>query len=58
MLQVVREFGIECLHAAGNAASARGRHAEDFLRLAQQAEEQLVGLRGAVWVKRLERDTR
>ena len=56
MLQAVREFGFECLSLAGNVAAVQRRHAEYFLKLAQEAEQEMVGAQGAVWMKRLERE--
>ena len=56
MLQVVREFGFECLTLAGNVAAVQRRHGEYFLKLAQEAEQEMVGPRGALWMKRLERE--
>jgi predicted ATPase/DNA-binding XRE family transcriptional regulator len=44
MLETIREYGVEQLHAHGEHAGARQRHAEHFVTVAQAA---LAGLSGA-----------
>jgi predicted ATPase/Tfp pilus assembly protein PilF len=56
MLQVVKEFGFEYLRLSGNAVTIQRRHGEYYLRLAQEAEQEMVGLNGAFWIKRLDRE--
>lgn len=56
MLQVVREFGLECLSLSGNAAIIQRRHGEYYLKLAREAEQEMIGFNGAFWIKRLDRD--
>jgi non-specific serine/threonine protein kinase len=54
MLEIVREFALEQLEACGEAEAARQAHARYFLELAEEAEPELLGLRDAVWLERLE----
>jgi predicted ATPase/Tfp pilus assembly protein PilF len=57
ILQVVRGFAFECLSQSGSAVAAvQRRHGEYFLKLAEQAEQEMLGPQGALWVKRLERE--
>lgn len=43
MLEMIREFGLEALAAAGEQAAARQRHADYYLRQAEAIEPQLYG---------------
>lgn len=43
MLETIREYGIERLHASDEADAIRERHAAYYLRLAEQAAPQLAG---------------
>ncbi len=56
MLETIREYGLECLKAAGDWEPARRAHAECFLSLAERAEAELTGPRQSVWLDRLERE--
>ena len=56
MLHTIAAFALEQLRARGEEADARGRHAEHFLSLADQAETQLTGSAQGEWLDRLERD--
>jgi non-specific serine/threonine protein kinase len=56
MLETVREFGLECLQAAGELHALRRWHATHFLTLAEQAVPLLRGSQQAVWLDRLEAD--
>jgi predicted ATPase len=56
MLESLREFGVECLEACGEAQAIRRAHAEYFLALAEQAEPELIGREAVVWLDRLERE--
>jgi predicted ATPase/class 3 adenylate cyclase len=64
MLETIREYAIERLEESGEAGQLSGRHAEHFLRLAEEAEPHLLG-RGAgtdlhraidEWLDTLERE--
>ncbi len=54
MLETVREFGLECLEASGEAGPIHDRYAGYFLALAQRAESQLNTAERDVWLDRLE----
>jgi predicted ATPase/transcriptional regulator with XRE-family HTH domain len=54
MLETLREYGLEQLEESGEAEDVRRVHATYYLALAEAAERQLAGPRGAVWGQRLE----
>ena len=54
MLETVREHAVARLEEEGKLNELRRRHAERFLELALNAEEELVGPRQASWLGRLE----
>ena len=54
MLESIREYGLECLVANGEAETVRESHARYYLKLAEQTEQDLGGPRQAVWLERLE----
>jgi non-specific serine/threonine protein kinase len=56
MLAIVKEFAFECLSRAERLATVQRRHSDYFLTLAEKAEKEIVGPRGAVWIKRLARE--
>jgi predicted ATPase/class 3 adenylate cyclase len=56
MLQVIREFADARLDGDPGAAEVRRRHALHVMRLAEQAEPQLVGTDIRTWQRRLRRD--
>ena len=56
MLATIREFGLEALAASGEMESTRRAHAAYYLALVEDAELELVGPQGAVWLDRLERE--
>jgi predicted ATPase/DNA-binding CsgD family transcriptional regulator len=53
MLETVRTFGLDRLEADGEVEQVRRRHAEHFLAVAEEADEQLRGPRQAAWLDRL-----
>jgi tetratricopeptide (TPR) repeat protein len=55
MLETIKEYACECLAASGESVEMRRRHAEYYLRLAEQAEPELRGPGQEVWLARLER---
>jgi predicted ATPase/class 3 adenylate cyclase len=54
MLETIREFGVERLEAAGEAASTRDRHAVHFLEIAEAAEPHLRAVDQKRWLDQLE----
>jgi predicted ATPase len=54
MLETIREYATERLEQFEDAESLRRRHAEYFLRLAEEAEPHLTGRQQATWLDRLE----
>jgi predicted ATPase len=54
MLETIREYGLECLDASGEAAAIRREHTSFFLRLAERAEMELQGAEQVEWRERLE----
>jgi predicted ATPase/class 3 adenylate cyclase/Tfp pilus assembly protein PilF len=54
MLETIREYSAERLDIQGDGDSLRQRHAEYFLRLAEEAEPHLTGSQQAPWLERLE----
>lgn len=56
MLEIIREYGQECLQASADDQEIQRRHAIYYLLLAEQAEAYLGGLEGVGWVKRLDRE--
>jgi non-specific serine/threonine protein kinase len=54
LLETVREFGLEQLTATGEEAEARRRHAAWCLRLAQEADRQVLGAEQRLWGERLD----
>ncbi len=53
MLETIREFAGERLEQSGEAEASRRRHAEHFMALAQEAEENTRSY-SAEWIERLE----
>jgi len=56
ILEMVREYGLECLIANGEADIARRAHADYYLALAEAAEPELRGPQQDIWFERLERE--
>jgi predicted ATPase/DNA-binding CsgD family transcriptional regulator len=54
LLEMVREFGVECLEQSGEASIIRRRHADYFLALAEQAEAHQNTIERDAWLDRLE----
>src|SRR5215469_10319993 len=56
MLQVLREFGLECLANAGELAATRTAHAMYYVAQAEEAEPHLRGSESRHWFAQLERE--
>ncbi|HEY7036174.1 MAG TPA: tetratricopeptide repeat protein, partial [Thermomicrobiales bacterium] len=56
LLETMREYGLECLVAAGEEEVIRHRHAVWCLALAEEAEPHLRGPDQETWLRRLDRD--
>ena len=56
LLETIREYGLEGLEASGEAEAIRQAHAAYYLRLALEAEPELVGPQQALWLERLEQE--
>ena len=54
MLETIREYAAERLEHPGDGDALRQRHADYFLRLAEEAEPHLTGAQQAPWLERLE----
>jgi predicted ATPase/DNA-binding CsgD family transcriptional regulator len=54
LLETVREFGVECLEASGEAPTIRQRHAAYFLALAERAEAKTNTREREAWLDQLE----
>lgn len=54
MLEVVREFALECLETSGEAESVKRAHSQFFLELSEKAEPLLHGESGNEWLEKLE----
>jgi predicted ATPase/DNA-binding CsgD family transcriptional regulator len=54
LLEMVREFGVECLEQSGEASVIRQRHAAYFLALAERAEAKQNTIERDAWLDRLE----
>jgi len=56
MLEMLREYGWECLVASGEMEATQHAHAAYYLRLAEEAEPELGGPQQMVWLERLEQE--
>ncbi len=56
MLETIREYALERLAASGETEAARRAHAAYFLRLAEEAEQGMVGPQQAFLLERLEQE--
>jgi predicted ATPase/class 3 adenylate cyclase len=54
MLETIREFALERLEALGGREETRLRHADYYLRLAEQSEPGLAGAEDREWLSRLD----
>jgi predicted ATPase/class 3 adenylate cyclase len=54
MLETIREYALERLETDRNREAVRERHSQHFVRLAEKAEERLVGPGQQAWLERLE----
>jgi predicted ATPase/DNA-binding XRE family transcriptional regulator len=54
MLEMIREYALECLVARGEADTVRRQHAEYYLALAETAQPWLRGAQWIVWLDRIE----
>ncbi len=54
MLVTIRDYAIERLEESGEADRVRRDHANFFLKLAEEAEQQLTGSEQVAWLSRLE----
>jgi len=54
MLETIREYATERLDIQGDRDTIRQRHADYFLRLAEESEPHLTGSQQAPWLERLE----
>ncbi|MBV9279296.1 MAG: tetratricopeptide repeat protein [Chloroflexi bacterium] len=57
MLQTIRDFALERLEAHGESPHVRARHADFFLRLAEEADPHLRSRDRNVWMQRLNRES-
>jgi len=56
LLEMIREYGLECLEASGEAEIIRRVHAEYYLALAEESEPRHERAQQAAWLARLEQD--
>lgn len=56
LLEIAREFALEKLEVNGEAELIRKKHAEYFLKLARQAEFQILSEEGENWLDLIEED--
>jgi predicted ATPase len=52
--ELIRQYSIEILSAAGELDAVKNRHLEYFLKLAQTAEQNLLGEQQGEWLSRLD----
>jgi predicted ATPase len=56
MLDTIQEYAREQLESSGETATVQQRHADYFLRLAEQAEPHMFSSEPDLWMERLERE--
>ena len=56
MLETIREYGLECLAAAGEMKQSQRAHTTYYIALAERAESELFHHQQELWMGRLERD--
>ncbi len=56
LLETVREYGLEVLGASEEMEATQHAHATYYLRLAEEAEQELEGPQQVAWLERLEHD--
>ena len=56
LLETLREYGLERLVEAGEAALVHDRHRDWFLHLVERAKPELIGPKQVLWLGRLERE--
>lgn len=56
MLQIVREFALECLSLTGELGTVQRCHCDYFLHLVEEADKEMLGPKGAPWTERLDRE--
>jgi predicted ATPase/DNA-binding CsgD family transcriptional regulator len=54
LLETIRAFGLDCLHAHGEWEAAREAHAASYLHLAEEAYRHLFGGEAMPWFERME----
>ncbi|HET8850922.1 MAG TPA: protein kinase [Ktedonobacteraceae bacterium] len=56
MMETIREYGLETLIESGENEVTRHAHAQYYLSLAEEAEQELDGPKQVMWLERLERE--
>lgn len=56
LLETLRDYGREHLHAAGEYADLRRRHRDWYLAMTRRVEDEWIGPHQPAWVARLERE--
>ncbi|MFT3821623.1 MAG: tetratricopeptide repeat protein [Rubrivivax sp.] len=56
MLETVRQYALERLHACGEGAAARDRHAAHFIALAEEADAHVRGPEQDLWMGRFKQE--
>jgi predicted ATPase len=56
LLETMRQYGTEKLREAGETVAVHQRHQDWYLRLAEQAEQELEGAEQHAWLERLEHE--